>query len=291
MIEPDQSLTVRVLGTPPGQGLFEYASGAPDWHAPSGELPHVTVRAAPRDSLRNVLTRGAEALGVTLTPMADRAHASNREGDGTLSPAETVVEMIAYAAFYRADDDEPGDGTEGVIRRDSRSRKHTVLIVRDPAGHAVWRRPPFDATMAELIDAHEAGLLEGDPLRPYLVLVIPQGVTGLPGEWPQLQQQLEAAWHLSGIAAQIAGALSFIEVVRRFIQRRSGKAAEVVAKNSSDWAQRGAAPADLRELLASKPRSSAEIAALLGCSESETEAILWALGFSPRAQDGAWISR
>jgi hypothetical protein len=55
-----------------------------------------------------------------------------------------VVEMIAYAAFRRPDDDQPGDGTEGVIRRDSRSRKHTVLIVRDSAGRALWRRPSFE---------------------------------------------------------------------------------------------------------------------------------------------------
>jgi hypothetical protein len=287
----DEQLTVSVAGTPAGQGLFQYDSGGPDWHAPWEQLPKVVVPAKPQDSLRDVLVRGAEALGVSLTPMASKAHDANRKGAAPSSVAEAVVDMIAYAAFRREDDDEKGDGTEGVLRREARSRKHLVLAVRDSAGHALWRRPPFTATMAELIDAYEVGLLQGDPLRPYLVLVIPQGGIGLIAEWQQLQQSLEAAWHLSGVAAQIAGAFSFFGFVNRFIQRNSGEAARAIERNSPDWTQRGAAPADLEELLATKPWRSAEVAALLGCSESEAEAILWGLGFTPQGDGGPWVHR
>lgn len=284
-------LVVTVAGMAAGQGLFQYDGKGPAWDATWDELPKTTVSAEPDEPLRSVLRRGAHALGVSVSPAVRRARAELREQEGKPPLDEEVTDMLVYAAFHRGDDDEAGDGTEGTLRRDARSRKRTVLVVRDAAGHAVWRRPPFDATMAELVDAHDVGLLDGDPLQVYLVLVIPQGEMGVLGEWSQFQENLEIAWHLTGVAAQIAGAFSFIEAVRRFAERRSGKAAEAVKKNSTAWAERGGAPADLKQLLASQPRDSAETAALLGCSEAEAEAILWGLGFTPETGSGRWAHR
>ncbi|MGA8744851.1 MAG: hypothetical protein WB507_03190 [Solirubrobacterales bacterium] len=271
-------LTVTVVGTAAGQGIFRYRDGGPDWRAPWAELPKVEILARATDSLGSVLERAAEKLGVSLTPGAERVHRGKRAGDGAMTPAEVVLETLAYAGFRRADDDLPGDGREGVVRRDSRARKHTVLVVRDSEGRAVWRRPPFTATMGELVDAAEVGLLEGDPLCPYLILVIPQGMIGLTGDWAQLRQELETIWILSGIVGQIAGALSFLGFVRRFAERHSDRGAKAVKRNSAAWAERGASPADLDRLLTSKPRTTPEVAALLGCPESEAEAILWAFG-------------
>lgn len=281
-------LSVTVVGTAAGQGIFQYRDGGPDWHASWAELPKAKIRARPTDSLGSVLERAADEMGVTLTPGAERAHRHNRVGDSATTPAGAVLETLAYAGFRRGDDDLPGDGREGVARRDSRARKHTVLVVRDSQGRAVWRRPPFAATMGELVDAAEAGLLKGDPLCPYLILTIPQGMIGLPGDWLQLRQELEAIWTLSGIAAQIAGAFSFLGFVRRYAGRHSGRAAKAVEKNSAVWAERGASPADLNRLLASRPRTTAEAAALLGCTESEAEAILWAFGLVC-GNDGTWV--
>jgi hypothetical protein len=280
-------LTVTVVGTAAGQGIFRYWDDGPDWHAPWEKLPKVEVKARPTDSLGSILEQAAEMLGVSLTPGAERAHRGTQGGGSATTPAKAVLETLTYAGFRRGDDDLPGDGREGVIRRDSRARKHTVLVVRDSEGRAVWRRPPFTATVGELVDAAEVGLLDGDPLCPYLILVIPQGLVGPLGDWAQLRQELEAIWILSGIAAQIAGALSFIGFVRRFVERHSGRAAKAVERNSAGWAERGASPADLDELLTSKPRTTAEVAALLGCAEAEAEAILWAFGLV-LGGDGIW---
>ena len=229
-------------------------------------------------------------MGVSLSRSVresrDAADAASGVG---LARAEQLADMLVYAAFRHEDDDERTQGAYGFLRREEPDRRHTVIVVRDQAGRAVWRRPPFEATIAELVDAHKLGLLEGDPLRPYLVLVIPQGEIGLLGEWTQLQQQLETAWHLTGALATVLGVFSGIDWVKKQLARHSGAAGEVVKTHAPDWKSRGAAPRDLRELIASRPRSTEEIAALLDCTETEAEAILWALGFAPRGPEGTWV--
>jgi hypothetical protein len=282
---------LTVLGLPAGQGIFEYTDGGPNWDAPEGDLPRTTVEARVEDSLRTVLERGAAAMGVSLTPGArtTRTNLGSMGDDQARSPAGEAIDMLVYASFWRDDDHQPTKTAYGSKRLDEPGRKHTVLVVRDADGRAVWRRPPFDATVGELIDAAQHGLLEGDPLRPYLVLSIPQGNFGILGEWAALQRELEMAWHFTGAFATLAGALSGIDWIKRRLRR--GDAAEAVEKNAPDWKGRGAAPPDLRELLAATPRSTEDIASLLGCSDGEADAILWALGFVPRGPGGTWIPK
>jgi hypothetical protein len=284
-------IRLTVLGLPAGQGIFQYADGGPDWGAADSDLPRASVEAHPGDSLKIVLERGAEAMGVSLTPgvRQTRINLGAMADDALRSPAGEAIDMLVFAAFRQEDDDRPLEGVDGVVRRDTQRRKHTVLVVRDAEGRAVWHRPPFDATVGELIDAAEHGLLEGDPLSPYLVLVVPQGDLGILGEWAALQRELETAWQLTGAFAAIAGALSGIDWVKKRLRR--GEAAEAVEKNAADWKTRGAAPCDLRVLIAAKPRRTEEIASLFGCSDDEADAILWALGFVPRGPGGTGIAK
>lgn len=287
MTENSHELTV--LGQPPGQGIFQYRDGGPDWNASEDELPSAVVTAKSGDTLRSVLLKGAEAMGVSLTPAVRGTHINlgYLPDDGTLSPAEEAMRVVVYAGFRRPDDDEPMDGAAGALRRNQKSRHLRVLVVRDSRGRAVWRRPPFDATVAELIDAAEQGLFVGDPLRPYLVLVVPQGDLGLLGEWAAFQKELETAWYLTGAFSTVVGALSGVEWVKKRLARRD--AAKVVERNAVDWESRGAAPQDLRRLLASRPMHAGEVASLLGCSEREAEAILWAYGFTPKGPGKKWV--
>lgn len=287
----EDRLTVTVAGTPTGP-TFSYRGEEPAPGATWAQLPKATIVADPSDTLRVVLGHAADALGVVVPPEIRRIHANIREQEGKPAAREEgVTDGLFYAAFRRPDDDEPPEVPEGTLRRDARSRKRTVVVVRDSAGRAVWRRPPLDATIGELLDAREVGLLDEDPLQAYLVLTIPQGSIGVLGEWQQFQQGLEAAWHLRGLVAEAITYVSFIGWVRNWAKRRSGVAAQVVEKNSPDWAKRGAAPPDLLNLLAAKPRDTGEIAALLGCSAAEAEAILWSLGFTPEKAGGPWIHR
>jgi hypothetical protein len=286
----DPKLRVVVAGTPTGP-TFAYEGTEPSPGASWAELPKATILADPGETLGSVLGRAAGELGVIVPFEVVRINANIRAQEGKPpQPAAGVADGLWYAAFHRPDDDEPPEVPEGSRRRDARSRRPTVLVVRDSQGRALWRRPPFTATMGELVDAHQVGLLVGDPLKPYLVLSIPQGLVDVLGEWRHLQEALEAGWQLRGAALELITLFSFLGAVRRRLRRRSADAARVVERNAPDWAARGAAPEDLRRLLASRPRRGSEIAALLGCSEAEAEAILWGLGFTPR-DDGTWTPR
>lgn len=135
--------------------------------------------------------------------------------------------------------------------------------------------------MAELQDAASAKLLDGDPLQPYLVLVIPQADFGGIAEWQQFVDLLKILWDATGVLDRIAGGCAFFELFRQVRSRRSAKAIEAINSNSGKWSERGGRPSDLVALVARKPRRATEIAGLLGCDVDEAEAVLWALGCAP----------
>jgi hypothetical protein len=281
-------LQVTVAATENALHIFDLPDGGAAHGAHWDQLPKTTVSADPSETLREVLRRAAADLEISVAPEVKKIHAKLRAERGEAPREDKVVDHIAFAEFRRPDDDEPAD-ERGTLPRLARLKGCGAVVVRDERGHAVWRRPPFEATMAELIDAAEAGLLDGDPLAPYLVLVIPQGGFGTLGEWHEFAAQLRLLWELSGALAQVAGAWGFIELLRKVARRRSGEAAHTVEQNAVAWSERGARPSDLVELLEQRPRSGESIAALLGCSLGEAEAVLWGLGCS---QDGdLWVYR
>jgi hypothetical protein len=72
----------------------------------------------------------------------------------------------------------------------------------------------------------------------------------------------------------------------RHIRNRVSGARSVVS--GAGWELRLARPQDLFEYLSARPRTTAEVASLLGCSDPEAGALLWGLGF---AHDGrVWTS-
>jgi hypothetical protein len=163
------------------------------------------------------------------------------------------------------------------------------VVVRNEDGAAVWKRPPFDATVAELLDAHSAGLIEGDPLQIYLVPSIPQGAFGLGGEWNLFIEHLKTLWDATSAASTLGGAAAAGFLLKDLIERRGKHATEAISRRSPAWTERGGAPGDLVNLLAAQPRTTEEIAGLLGCAGNEAEAILWALGFAFDEDSTTWI--
>jgi hypothetical protein len=162
------------------------------------------------------------------------------------------------------------------------------VVVRNADGHAVWKRPPFEATVAELIDAQSAGLIDGDPLQIYLVPSIPQGAFGIGGEWNLFIEHLKTLWDVASAASTLGGAASAAILVKEVVKRRSKQATETIEQRSPDWTERGGAPGDLVNLLAARPRTTDEIASLLGCPSDEAEAILWAFGFTFDQSSRRW---
>jgi len=264
---------------------------------PFSDLPVVSVSAAPEETLRAVLARAGDLLGVGLLdrertdgmwsprrrhwwsprkpPSRQRLTSDPRNRD----PQGRFEELLRFAAFVLPGDEEDGPAV----------LSHKYLHLRrvatvDAAGLARWDVRPLDAPIGDLLRAAEAGLLGGDPLRPYLILAVPGGDLGSIGAtWSSLEEAFGILWTVMSATGTAYSAAQAINVIRA----RLGGAKEVIDARSGEWSERGARPADLAAILGARPRSPEEVAALLGCAESEAEALLWGLGFEA-GDDGLW---
>jgi len=286
-----ESIEVQVGLLPAFEAVFDVKDGSARIGSAWGDLKHVTIATDPEDTFRDVMRKACDSLGVTLTSMAREAEASIQKFNGQEVHDVHAADKLVFAAFRCADDDVVVHGGEfPVLKRDQRIAS-TEFIVRNEEGLIVWRRPGLDASMAELIDASSHGLIEGDPEMAYLNPTIPQGDFGSLGEWRSFIQALEILWDVVSVASVVGGATALTEQARRLLKQRSQETPEVVRHHSKAWSERGASPGDLFRFLISKPRSSEEIAALVGCSDSEAQALLWGLGFVLEESSSLWIYR
>jgi hypothetical protein len=260
-------------------------------------LPTVTVSATPEETLRAVLGRSGDLLGVGLLdhkrvtgmswprqrrrwplrkpPNRQRVTSNPRNRD----PAGRFEEHLRFAAFVR-----PGDEEAGPAVLKNKYLHLTRVASVDDQGLARWDVPPLEARIGDLLRASEAGLVDGDPLRPYLILAVPGGDLGVLGTtWSSFEEAFGVVW---AVVSATGTAYSATQTIKA-ISARLGRAKEVVDVHRGEWRERGARPADLSAILGAKPRSPEEVAALLGCPEPEAEALLWGLGFEA-ADDGLW---
>lgn len=181
-----------------------------------------------------------------------------------------VSSAITGVALYKPADDVP-EVYPGPFKRDFR--------VVDEDGRLGWK--PYDeASMGDLLRAFEAGL-EGDPQRPYLWPMVPQGdFGGLLGSWDVLLQGLELARHAAEAMAAVYGASEFLAAVRR----RLGQSSEVPAEKLTALE---ASPGRISELLGLRPFGAAELGKLLGLTEEEALALAMTLGLA-EGDDGRW---
>lgn len=268
---------------PPLPPVFEMP-GPVDMRAPWDDLPNTTVMATHADSLGDVLRRASDVLGVRVTEEALRLHA---EYGGQPRTAD-LVEWLVFVAFRRPDDEEELTlyNGEPFLKRSTRL-KQTAVPVRDEAGLVTWREPPFEVTMAELLDAEDAQLVEGDVRQIYLLPVVPQGDFGV-GDWGAFAIVLKVLWDAAEAIATAGGVVDFATYVREVVRRRRQGAPAVVERYATDWKARNMRPADLFQMLALGNRTSDEVAGLLGCEVNEAEAILWGFGFSLDEENAVW---
>jgi hypothetical protein len=228
-------------------------------------------------------------LGVALNPDAVETHESFARDQGRPAPSTDPADWLKYVGFWRPDD-HLSDSQRGGLRRQWRLFRQSIPV-RNDHGQVRWQKPALDATIGQLVDASEWALFAGDPLRPYLIPSVPQGTSASPEAWIVIRDALVLAWTAAGAAAVLDGAAGLLDRVKDLRRRRSQGALDAMATRSAAWSERGVAPTDLAAMLALRPRTTSEVSALLGCTDSESEAILWVLGFVLIDRDGVWQHR
>ena len=246
------TITVALLGEPKGPPWPDFLSGE-DLAKSYAERPKVTLEVEPHEHVGEVLRKAAREWGA--------------EFPG------------AFIAFYTPDDESEFAG-----------RISPTVPLVDDAGRATWRHIFYDVPYRRLIESAEAGVLAGDPRRPYLVMqpgigdgVLPDWAT-FKAVWDSIYFVLENVDTIGGSLA--AAALAKKHVVDR-LRHRTKAAAEAVQQHATDWGTRGGDPYELDEWLDDRIWNSNDLAELLDCTPDEAEALLWGFGFA-QAPSGLW---
>jgi hypothetical protein len=285
-------LKLEVAVTQPFEVVFEVTAGQPRYSAPWNDLPRSIVEIDPSRSLRDAMRRACDELGVRLTADVLEADAQYHQEEGLPPASSHAADKLVYVDFWRPGDDDVVDASVDPPTLGRHTRRLAIaVIVRDSSGRAVWRKPGLDASLAELVDAATVGLIDGDPLRPYLHPSIPQGDIGAFSEWLTFANALKViggAYLVVSVASAVEGTVALVQRVRKR-GTQVVDASQAIEANVAIWTERGAAPADLLHMLARRARTTDEIAALLGCSSREAEALLWGLGFHHLSAERVWV--
>jgi hypothetical protein len=248
------TITVALSGDPSNRNpLRDYAQ---DLAQPYADRLKVEISAGPDETLGSVLDRAVDAFDVDFSSVSY---------GGTFSPS--------FVSFYKPD----SEGETGEI--------YWALPTIDDTGRVRWGRPFRDATIAELARATEAGALDGDGTRPYLLLQPAIG-NGMLWSWAALLTGLNIVAAAMTLASNVEGTFALKDRIGAAIDRwRRGK--EVAEEHHLDWLEHGAQPEDLLRFLGQRPWAAADLGGLIGCSEAEAAAILWAFGYE-QAESTLW---
>jgi hypothetical protein len=167
----------------------------------------------------------------------------------------------------------------------------SALPVLDQEGRVTLNWHWDEITFGELIRSSEATALRGDPLRPYLILHYPAG-NGLLADWTTLVNLWDLAWHVLERLAIAGGAMTAAVSAKKLVERvrdRTRRGRDAVAAHAPHWQEEQHLHPDmLGSFLRSTPRTTAQIAGLLGCSAEEATAVCWAFGLALDAQTQQW---
>ena len=198
------------------------------------------------DTVLSVLKRGTEALGSELAP------------DYPFWP---------FIDFYV-------EGTSIRFRR--------ILVLVDNEGRARWTSQWHDERYSELIRAHEAGVLVGDPTRIY-ILRQPGIGNGVLEDLPTWVELLRLVFEVGG--GYLTAKAGYDGLRQRIGKTRAG--ADAIKEHGESWRSNGANANYVWEFLESKPWAVKDLARVLGAAPEEIESLLECLGFI-EGEDGTW---
>jgi hypothetical protein len=189
---------------------------------------------------------------------------------------EAVAGLPYFFGFYEADHDPPFEQPGSALFAFN-------LVTVDPQGRAHWNRQSNEIPYGDLVRAGAKGLVDGDPLRPYLYLSVPQGGGGFREAWTILQ----TIWTITGgITGTVAAAKLTAEQTRRFLALLRGS--DVVRKKSDDWTERGGGPDEIRRTIERRPWEPADMRMLLDLDTDEDAVAVLELFGSARNDDGTY---
>jgi len=211
----------------------------------------VALEVDPTHTLAAAIDRAAADLGVRVTP----------QGAARRGPAEPVSEVISGVAFYKESDDLAGAHVGPWL---------SAFASVNAEGRLSWKWIR-EAEYGDLVRAYEQALLPGDPRRPYLWPVAPQGGEVLFGSWPDLVDVVGVVLRAAEAMAAVYGAAELIGAVRRRLQRARGIDHERLEAQN-------AGPAQVQELLKFRRPSATELENYFALTHDEAVDLLTAFG-------------
>jgi hypothetical protein len=232
-----------------------------DWRIPYRERPKVVLEVPEAETLGAVLRRAGREFGMPRIPWNDEE----------FDPP--------FVSFYREDRD-PNFG----------SLQREIALVDDD-GRVRWTHDWHHEPISELIRAGEAGVLNGDPRRPYLICQPPIG-NGLLVDWPTLVELWKLWWDIANKVGILAGLWMLWETKSRRLKRREGPtptdSPTIVEGRYAEWQANGGRPDNFVDFLGQRPWHVQDLADALGCTPEQAEALLIGFGHE-RNSAGLWV--
>jgi hypothetical protein len=189
--------------------------------------------------------------------------------DSQAQPAD-AMEVVHWAWFYLPED-EP--------RFHERYELATDLILVDADRSAWWNLEAHHIPYDWLVRAGEEGLLCGDPLRPYLPMLLPQGGDGFRIAWETLQ----TSWRvLEGLLVTYGAYELSNEARSRLLNRLKRRYS--IETHSPEWVDRGGSASNVSRTLERKPWSPEDLRMIMDVPSAQVaEDLLAVFGFEPNA--------
>lgn len=256
----EYAVTVGIVGS--WLPRWEPPVGDQGFDVPYAERMKVELVVSDDESLDSVLRRAADAV-------RPRAVA------GSHGYTDDPMSTVHWTWFYEPADDATLNGKYYEMA--------PSLILVERHGLARWHVPRDEISYGELVRSAELGLMRGDPLKPYLVLLMPQGSGDMQLAWDAIR----VIWDLlPGVVASIEAIRLGHRGVRSLRSRLRG--ADVTAAYQDAWTARGGGPHDVARVVECGPWDVGDLAALMGvATNDEARAILELFGCAADA-DGRY---
>src|ERR1700751_3365988 len=191
----------------------------------------------------SIVAGGDTTLGEVIDQAAEQFNVRSKGGD-------SVATAIPAIAFYRPR--KTAEQTES-------TGWYEAFRTLDAAGDPSWAVRWSEIRLDELLAVRAANDLDGDPLRPYLHLFVPQGVA------TDLASALQWTWMLW---SQALAGLDTIRLAREVLKRIKG-GQDAARMEPRKWIYALRRPQDLIPYLDDDPRTTAEIVSYTGLSQDQ----------------------